>query len=182
MSSRIPYSGLVFFVLLLGARAGFAEQLLDASELQISGSVMAVEGDAKTGTVTGDIAYGRYISPKWEIGARQMLGYSINDPFEDVWVGSTTAFFNYHPWAEVPGKRLQPFIGAFAGLGYSDVDFTGTIGPIFGLKYFFDSSTFFLVQYRYEYYLEELDAGDETDDFDTGNHAVSMGVGFKWGG
>jgi hypothetical protein len=157
-----------------------AQSAAGDQELQITAGIFMAEGDAATGTVSGEVSYGYFLGPRAEVGARQLFSYSRNDPIEDVWTGSTTIFINYHPWMEQPGRKLQPFIGAFAGAGYSDVDITGTAGPAGGLKYFFSERLFFAAQYRFEYYFDSLDAGEETANFNDGNHVFTLGMGFLW--
>jgi hypothetical protein len=111
-----------------------------------------------------------------------LFSYAINDPQEDVWTGSTTATLNYYPWSEDNQRRWQPFFGVFAGLGYSDVDATGAVGPTLGLKYFLNDRTFVGGQWHYEFYTDSLDAGDETTDFEDSNMSLTISIGIKWGG
>ena len=169
---------LVFFVFLLNIRFANAEQ--GDRELQISGGFHFVQGDASTGTAQGEIAYGYMWTDVWQIGVRQLASYELNDPIEDVWTGSTTLFANYYFWADEPEKQLQPFLGAFLGLGYSDVDVTGTAGPALGAKYNLSDDAFLLGQYHWEKYFKDLKAGSETTDYDTSNHVFTVGFGFRW--
>lgn len=150
--------------------------------LQLSGGVFMAQGDADTGTAQFELAYGYMLFPRWEIGARQLASYSLNDPVEDVWTGSTTAMVNFYPLSENRNWRLQPFIGGFGGVGYSDVDLTGVAGPSVGVKYFFNDLAYFTLQWRYELYMRQLDAGNETTFRNDANMVFTLGIGLKWGG
>ena len=154
--------------------------LENPQELQFSGGFFLARGDAATGTAQLQISYGYYFTPNWQLGIRLLASYSLNDPIEDVRTASTTGYFNYYFWADRPDQKLQPFVGAFIGMAYSDVDTAGTAGPTVGLKYYVSDRTYLVGQYQYEAYFSELKAGAETNDFDTGNHAVTMGMGFRW--
>jgi hypothetical protein len=149
-------------------------------ELQFSGGAQLAQGDANTGTAEGEIAYGYSLTQNWQVGIRQLLSYGLNDPAEDVWTGSTSGFVKYYFTSDDPDKRLQYFTGILLGLSYSDVDATGSSGPMAGFRYFISDETFLLMQYQYEYYFDKLDAGAETDDFNTGNHYITIGLGRRW--
>ena len=149
-------------------------------EVQIAGGFFHNQGDASTGTASGHVSIGYYPSSQWQVGARQLFSYSLNDDIEDVWTGSSTVFVHRYFLVGRDRGRLQPFIGAFAGVAYSDVDITGTAGPTLGVKYFIKDTTFVNLQYRYEWYVDSLDAGDETSDFTDGNHTLAVGIGLQW--
>jgi hypothetical protein len=149
-------------------------------EIQIGGGFFMAQGDAATGTAQLELAYGYWWTPQWQIGIRQLASYELNDPLEDIWTGSTTVFANFYPWSAGRGQRFQPYIGTFLGPSYSDVDVTGTVGPTAGVRVDISDSAFFTAQYRYELLFRELDTGGETDDFNDGNHIMTMGVGFHW--
>ena len=54
------------------------------------------------------------------------------------------------------------------------------MGPLAGLKFFVTDATFVQTAYRYEWFFDSLDqAGDHSND---GNHVVSIGIGYVWGG
>lgn len=148
-------------------------------ELQFSGGFFQNQGDADTGTASADISLAVYTSPRWEAGVRQLFSYSLNDEIEDVWTASTTFFTNYHFRIGDP-PRVQPFVGGFFGLANSDVDVVATVGPSVGIKFFVGERTFAVGQYRYEYYIDSLKAGDETDDFTDGNHVLTFGIGILY--
>lgn len=171
---------LVFMFVLLTPLVAKGAQAEGDKEFQISGGFFQNQGDASTGAATGLASLGYYISPNWQIGVQQLGSYSLNDDIEDVWTGSTTAFVNHYFWVDKDEGRLQPFLGVFAGLAYSDVDLTGTAGPALGVRYFVNDTTFLVTQYRYEFYFGELDAGDETDDFTDGTHTLTVGFGVIW--
>ena len=158
-----------------------ADQVAGDHEAQLAGGAFYAQGN-DTGTAQGDISYGYYWTPAWQIGISQALSYSINNDTEDVWTGSTLPFVNYHFRGATTDRRFQPFVGAFLGIGYSDVDLTGSVGPQLGAKYFISDQIFVSARYRYEFYFDDLDMGAETDDFSDGNHAILLGFGFVWGG
>ncbi|MDH3317465.1 MAG: hypothetical protein OER43_17075 [Gammaproteobacteria bacterium] len=171
---------LVLMSVLLMPVVAKGAQAAGDKEFQISGGFFQNQGDAWTGTASGQVSLGYYFSPKWQVGARQLGSYSLNNDIEDVWTASTTAFVHRYFWVDKDDGRLQPFLGAFAGLAYSDVDVTGTAGPTLGVRYFVNNTTFLVTQYRYEFYFSELDAGDETDDFTDGTHTLTVGFGVIW--
>lgn len=173
---------LMLFIILLYASGAAAAPTQGEHMMHLGGGVVMNQGDADTGTAQGEFAYGYMLFPRWEIGFRQLASYSLNDPVEDVWTASTTATVNYYPWSEDKATRFQPFVGGFAGIGYSDVDITGAVGPAVGFKYFMHNNMFFAAQWRYEFYTDHLEAGDETTDYDNGNMMFTLGFGFKWGG
>lgn len=139
------------------------------------------QGDASTGTAQVDASYGHYLSPQWQAGVRQLFSYTFNEEAvaEDVWTGSTTGFVNHYFRSSRP---LQPFLGAFLGLAYSDVDITGTAGPAFGARYFVNDRLSIIGQYRYEAFFKRLDTGAETEDFQDGNHVLTLGLNYLFGG
>ena len=114
------------------------------------------------------------------MGVRLLANYELNDPIEDIWTASTSGYFSYYFWGDEPDKKWQPFAGAFLGMGYSDVDNTGVAGPMVGLKYYVTDGSYLVAQYQYEAYFAELKTGAETTDFNTGNHVLTMGMGFRW--
>ena len=149
-------------------------------DIQVSGGFFMSRGDAATGTADLEIAYGYMLSPKWQAGARLLASYALNDPIEDVWTASTSGFINYYPWGDNHDQRLQPFVGTFLGMSFSDVDNTWSGGPTVGVKYDITDATYAVVQWRYEAYVRKLDAGDETTDFERGNHILTLGLGLRW--
>jgi len=150
--------------------------------LQLGGGVFMHQGSADTGTAQGEFNYSYMFAPHWSVGFQQLASYSLNDPIEDVWTGSTAATIDYYPWSQNRDVRLQPFIGAFAGIGYSDVDLTGAVGPTVGARYFMSDNLFFSGQWHYLFYTHKLDAGNETTDRDSGTMSFTVGIGFTWGG
>ena len=149
-------------------------------EIQVTGGLFFVNGDAATGTAQLELAYSYMLRPKWQVGIRGLASYELNDPIEDVWIGSTTAHVNFYPLGGSPDIKWQPFLGGFIGMGYSDVDNAWVAGPIAGLKYNFNDSIFAVVQYRYEDYFKRLKAGAETNDYNSANNVMTVGMGFRW--
>ena len=157
-------------------------QAADTGEknIQVTGGFFMSQGDAQTGTAQLEVAWGYRLAPRWQAGLRLMASYGMNDPIEDVWTGSTTGYVNYFPLGNDPNQRWQPFLGTFLGYGWSDVDNELTFGPTAGLQYDVSKSTYLVFQYHYESYIKRLDAGAETNNFDDGNHVMTMGFGYRW--
>jgi len=45
---------------------------------------------------------------------------------------------------------------------------------------FVSQSTYALIRYRYEWFVEDLEQGDFDDDADEGNHVVTIGLGISF--
>lgn len=156
------------------ALAGFAA---GESSLQFGASGVYAQG-ADSGTISGDVSYGYFLTPGIELGVLQGLNYTIIDDADDIWSASTIGYANYNFGG--PGSNLVPFVGAFAGLGYNEDDATGTLGPQAGARIFVNDTTFALLRYRYEWFMDELENGDLDDNASDGNHVVTVGLGFKF--
>lgn len=159
---------------------GFVSAAEKDQEIQVTGGVSFVNGDAATGTAQLNLEYGYMWRPKWQVGISGLASYEMNDPIEDVWVASTTAQVKFYPLGGNPDARWQPFVGGFIGMGYTDVDNAWVAGPVAGIKYNINDSIFAVVQYRYEDYFKRLKAGAETTDFNSSNNVLTMGLGFRW--
>jgi opacity protein-like surface antigen len=147
-----------------------------ANELQ--GSVgFFHENDTDEGFLTGDVSYGVYLSPGWQVGFRQALNYNFIDDGRDVWTAVTSPFLNYHFRVT---DIIYPYLGGFVGAVWNDRDITGTIGPQAGVKLFVHESAFVNIGYRYEWFWDKIDTVD--DNTSDGNHIVGIGIGFVWGG
>ena len=167
----------IIFLILCAGSASAADK---KHEIQVTGGLFFVNGDAATGSAQLELAYSYMWRPKWQVGVRGLASYELNDPIEDVWIASTTAHVNFYPLGSNPDRKWQPFIGGFVGMGYSDVDNAWVVGPIAGLKYNINDSLFAVMQYRYEDYLKPLKAGAETTDFNSANNVLTLGMGFRW--
>ena len=170
------------FVLGLGvllafvATPSYSVQGVGSSEILGSAGFFHAQG-SDVGTISGDVSYGYYFFQPLEIGLRQGLQYAFVDGGDDPWQATTTPFVDYHFFATQP---FQPFVGGFGGIVWNDDDITGTIGPEGGIKYYVNDTTFISGRYRYEWFFDELDViEDEASD---GNHVVTVGIGFVWGG
>jgi hypothetical protein len=160
---------------------GLAQQVEGDNEIQLSGGFFHAQG-SDDGTLTADVSYGKFLTDRWELGLRQTLGYSFIDNADDQWNASTIPFVNYHFRGVTQDDRFQPFLGAFAGAAYNENDTTFTVGPNLGFKYFVDDQTFFVTRYRYEWFADSLAVGEFEDNFSDGNHVVTFGFGYVWGG
>lgn len=181
MKQKSVKTGFLIAVLHLALMSSvYASDAKNPNEFQFTGGFFLAKGGAATGTAQLQINYGYYLRPKWQVGVRLLASYELNDPIEDVWTASTSGYFSYYPFGDRPDQKWQPFAGALLGMGYSDVDNTGVAGPLVGLKYYLSETTYLVGEYQYEVYFAELKAGAETTDFNSSNHALTMGMGFRW--
>ena len=144
------------------------------SALMLGGSFFKAQG-ADGGNLNLDVGYGYFLSENWEIGILQNVGYTIIKDDDDIWWASTIPYFNYNFRVK---EAFQPFLGAFIGASYNKDDATGTIGPQLGFRSFVTDSTYVVVKYRYEWFFDELDYDEIEDNSSSGNHVVTLGVGF----
>lgn len=170
--------GLALVLSPLFAVPSHSQPVANSNEIQVSGGFFHAQG-SDTGTLTADVSYGRFLSnPALQVGFRQGLLILFTDGPGTPWLGVSTPFFNYHFLGLFQDNRVVPFLGISAGAVWNDDDFTGTLGPQAGGKFFLSNQTFLQLAYRYEWFFEELDrANNESDD---GNHVVSVGLGFLW--
>lgn len=167
---------------LLCAGPADAQPRPNSHEIQGSAGFFHAQG-ADAGTVNADASYGYYLGDQaWQVGVNQGLNWNIIDDADDVWTATTIPFVNYHFGTDDPDNRFIPFLGVFAGGVWNDEDATGTVGPRAGIKNFLTESTFVGMNYRYEWFFDDLDLGDITDERSDGNHVVSIALGYNWGG
>jgi outer membrane protein W len=171
-------------------------------ELSLSGG-----GSVNNGTtadqISGTAEVGYFVTKELEVGVRQQLSHqseqdadkqfsttvdsagnlaSVTQQKGEGWVGTSAAAVDYH----FDLGKFQPFIGAFGGYQYNNLDSKeflpdGTskkihdsswiAGPEAGLKYFVNGTTFVFVRVGYDYWFENND-----DSF----FAVDFGVGFRF--
>lgn len=170
--------GLGLVLLPFFAAPGYSQPVANSNEILVSGGFFHSDG-SDTGTLTADVSYGRFLSnPALEIGFRQGLAVIFVDGADNPWVAVSTPFFNYHFFGLFQDNKILPFLGIGAGVVWNDDDYSGTLAPQAGGKFFLSNQTFLQVAYRYEWFFEELDrANNESDD---GNHVVTVGLGFVW--
>ncbi|MGH7854000.1 MAG: hypothetical protein ACREP3_11195 [Candidatus Binatia bacterium] len=147
-----------------------------ASELQVSGGFSHTQG-SDFGRLNGDLSYGYYLTPGWQLGIRQAVTYDFIDDRRDFWVAATTPFLNYNFRLT---DIIVPYLGGFIGLVWNDRDATGTIGPQAGVKFFVHDRAFLNLGYRYEFFFDRIRAID--DNASHGNHVGNIGIGLTWGG
>lgn len=151
------------------------------SELQLGAGFFHAQ-DSDSGTLTGDASYGYFLSEMVEVGIRQGISAQFIESARDQWNLTTIPFVDVH-FTDLFGENSTavPFVGAFAGAVYNDQDATGTIGPNAGIKFFLTEEAFLVTRYRYEWFFDELDLDDVTDESSNGNHVVNIGLGVMWG-
>lgn len=154
----------------------YGVQVQGDSELQLSGGFFHAQ-DSDTASITLDGSYGYFFTQALEGGIRQGLNYTFIDDADDPWTATTIPFVDYHFLFH---HSFVPFVGGFGGIVWNDDDITGTIGPEGGFKFFLNDQTFIVTRYRYEWFFTELDLAD--DSAGDGNHVVTLGLGFVWGG
>ena len=156
------------------AMAGFEP---GSSNIQFGASAVHTQG-TDDGNISADVSYGYFLTQGIELGVLQGLNWQIIDDADDIWSASTVGFANYNFGG--PDSTFVPFIGAFAGAVYNEDDATGTLGPQAGAKAFINDTTFALIRYRYEWFIEDLENGDLDDNSSDGNHVVTVGLGLKF--
>jgi hypothetical protein len=147
-----------------------------ANELQVAAGLNHTQG-SDSGSLNGDLSYGYYLTPGWELGLRQALNYNFIDDRSDVWNATTTPFLVYNFRLT---NIIVPYLGAFIGAAWNDKDATGVAGPQGGIKFFVHDTTFVNVGYRYDIFFSSLKNVDNKASH--GNHVLNLGVGFTWGG
>jgi hypothetical protein len=139
-------------------------------ELRLAGNGTN-DQDFDGGVVNLNGSLGYFLSKEFEVGARQGFSWSdsANGNEGSVWGGDTRIFADYH----FDMDRWQPYVGAFIGYVYGDVDEDSFIGgPEIGAKYFVNSTTFIDVNAAYAFNLEE--------GLDDGGFFYGLGVGFRF--
>jgi hypothetical protein len=138
-----------------------------------------------SGSFNADGVYSYHFgNPAWELGVRQSFTYSFSEENSDVWNAVTAPLVRYNILTDsifgIPRRdEFVPFIGGLLGAVWNDSDITGTTGPEVGLRWYARESTFLLVSYRYEWFFESLSNSDNSQ---TANNVVALGIGFNWGG
>lgn len=128
------------------------------------------EFDSGAFTLGGSIGY--FYTENWEIGLRQTLGFTSSG---ERWRGSSRLATDYH---FLLGKFV-PFIGANIGYIYGDdFDDTWAAAPEVGVKFYVHENTFIFAVGEYQFFFDK--ARDADDNFDDGQFALTVGVGFNW--
>ncbi len=167
---------------LLCSSAASAQPVANDKEIQLSAGFFHAQG-SDSGTVSGDVQFSYLLAnPAWQVGVIQGLTYSFIDEATDAWNAQTIPFVNYQFLDLTEDGRFVPFVGAFVGFIWNDRDVTGTVGPNIGAKYYVSPQTFISARYRYEWFFDDFDLGGIDDNRSDGNHVVSLGLGFNWGG
>lgn len=172
----VSFLAVISFLYVISSAPLFAGPLPNDSEIEASAGFVHAQG-SDTGSLNAEIAYGYYLSPGWQLGLRQALSYNFIDDRRDEWIATTTPFLAYHFRLT---DAVLPHVGAFIGGAWNDRDFTGTLGPQAGVKFFFSPQTYIGLRYRYEWFFKRFERVD--DNADNGNHVFNIGLGFVWGG
>jgi len=171
---RVAACVVVFMV--LGLNPVYAGPLAGDNEIQVSAGFFHAQG-TDSGNFNGEISYGYYLSPGWELGLRQAFNYNFIHHGSDAWQATTTPFLHYNFRVT---DILVPYLGISGGVVWNDRDITGTMGPAAGLKLFVSNQTFINLGYRYEWFFNSFEAA--RDNRTHGNHVANIGLGFVWGG
>lgn len=167
---------LIVSAFLLGvAGSTYAQPSADAREVSGAASFFRPIGSG-TGALNLDATYGYSTTDAVQVGVRQSLNLIDSDSASTVWNAVTSPFLNYH---FLGGDVLVPYIGGFLGGVWNDDDITGTAGPQGGVKMYISPSSFVGLNYRYEWFFEEIGDANETQN---ANHVATVGLGYTWGG
>lgn len=162
----------------------FAQPKSNDNELLLSASLFRPINSG-SGSFNADVVYSYHFDhPSWELGLRQSFTYSFSDTESDVWNAVTAPIARYNILTDsifgIPRRpEFVPFVGGLLGAVWNDNTITGTTGPETGLRWYARESTFLLLSYRYEWFFESLDSSDNSQ---SANHVVALGIGFNWGG
>ncbi len=142
-------------------------------EFTLNGSGSADEDfDDTLFSVEGSLA--KFLTPGWEVGLRQGIGFADREGSDNDWNGSTRLFTDYN----FDLNRLKPFVGVNAGYLYGDgVNDTWIAGPEAGLKFFVSPDAFVYGSAEYNYLLDE---GDDDDLFEDARTVYSVGLGIRF--
>jgi hypothetical protein len=175
-SIRLTIFGVALFLLV--SSPAVAQPLAQDNEVTFAGGFFHTQ-HSDAGSLNIDGSYGYFLDPQMEAGLRVNYSGTFNDNDRDAWLITTAPFFDFHFRKISERDSLIPFVGGFVGGAWNDQDGDGVIGPEGGIKVFFSSNTFMAARYRYEWYFNNLDVGTDSSD---GNHVVTIGFGYVWGG
>ena len=164
------------FLMLIGLNPVYATPVDGDSEAQVSAGFSHAQG-THSGNFNGDLSYGYYLTPGWELGLRQAFDYNFINRAPDAWHATTTPFLHYNFRVN---NVLVPYLGLAGGVVWNDRDVTGTMGPAAGAKLFVTDQTFLNIGYRYEWFFKSFEAA--RDNRTHGNHVANIGFGIVWGG
>jgi hypothetical protein len=129
-----------------------------------------------TGQFSLATSLGVFLTEGIELGARHNMTFFDTDDTSSVFVATTRAFADYH----FDFDRVQPFIGANAGIRYGNhnVDEVGTAAPEAGIKLFATENTFILGMAEYQWFFDEAD--DLDNNADDGQFVYTVGIGVNF--
>jgi hypothetical protein len=175
-SKKILFTCSLFALLTSAVSPALAQPAADDYELEAAAGFFHAQ-DADTGSLNADVALGKFLDKEPELGLRFGYQGTYNDDAPDVWTATIAPFFDYHFTGLTQDNNVIPFIGCFLGAAFNDDDFDGTTGPEAGIKFFFNKQTYVGLRYRYEWFFDDLDVGQEHSD---GNHVVNVAIGYHW--
>ena len=120
-------------------------------------------------------ALGYYLTDQTEFVLRQNVNYTRSDTLGSDNIFFTRAAMDYH-FGE---NRMRPFVGVnFGGLYGSGIDETFAAGPEVGFKWYARPGVFLMLMGEYQFFFR--DVSDADDQFNNGQFAYSLGMGFDW--
>ena len=127
--------------------------------------------------VTGDMGW--YMRDNMVAGIRQSINYASiegENIKDDFWNGSTRGYINH----QFLTNRARPVIGGSLGGVYGDgVKDSAFAGLETGVKYYVQTSTYFLARVEYQFLFSSTD--DAADAFqDDGAWAYTVGLGYNY--
>lgn len=129
--------------------------------------------EGTTFSFEGSLGY--FLSEYFSFNIRQ--GYSYQDfaGGGSDWAASTRLGLDYN----FDLDRFKPIVGASFGGVYGDtITDQFVAGPEAGVKYFANTTTFFLFLLEYQFLFD--DASEADDNFDEGRFIYTLGLGFKF--
>lgn len=127
--------------------------------------------DSSVFSIQGSLGY--FFTRNIEAALRQSFSFTDVEASGSSWAASTRGALDYH----LDLGRFWPFFGGNIGYNYGDdVPDTWTAGLEGGLKFFVNTTTFFLGQLEYQWFLDN----DHDDGFSDGQWIYMVGIGFRW--
>lgn len=127
--------------------------------------------DTSVFSVQGSLGY--FFTRNIEAAVRQSFSLSDIEASGSSWIGSTRGALDYN----LDLGRFWPFVGGSIGFNYGDdAPDTWTAGLEGGLKFFVNTTTFFLGMLEWQWFLDD----DDEDGFSDGQWIYMIGIGFRW--
>ena len=119
---------------------------------------------------------GWYLNNRTVAGVRQGAQYASGaEGHSDRWIGTTTAFIDYH----LMDGPTRPFVGASLGGTYGNGTKDSGLGGLeLGVKHYVLPQTFIQARAEYQFYFDSASSAD--DNFSKGSWAYVLGMGYNF--